>query len=386
MSSSLSGSSPWCEGILATPAPQNPFVSLIPLPLSSPTHVPPLPRQTWFSRTNIMSLPASLVSPPQTPPSWPRRFSQPALTVTPPWPLKTAPAARPRRHTSSASGIRSPAALSTTASPCFDVGNSPKGNIIGYAVDVSHKPCAPRRRLLFACALWIVPRPSPLPRPCVALPPCLPVVPRGSAPPRSGGAEQGSIRMAIHHRRSGGTPPGPPLPALQTSVTLVGKNEFYNRGHLVVPGTHAALGRSFVPDVVACFLGTHPQANCPSQTHTHPRGLQPTGTWGEGGWHEAIGVSLFAFGGAYWPLPLLRIFLHILTLCGVLVVSTEPLDDLSCLTTPGSAVPETGLLPVPLTRCIQMHPPSPRGGLPTPALTCASWCVHLQDHVPDRVF
>eukprot|EP00670_Eutreptiella_braarudii_P002565 CAMPEP_0174291814 /NCGR_PEP_ID=MMETSP0809-20121228/33303_1 /TAXON_ID=73025 ORGANISM="Eutreptiella gymnastica-like, Strain CCMP1594" /NCGR_SAMPLE_ID=MMETSP0809 /ASSEMBLY_ACC=CAM_ASM_000658 /LENGTH=337 /DNA_ID=CAMNT_0015391423 /DNA_START=35 /DNA_END=1046 /DNA_ORIENTATION=- len=78
-----------------------------------------------------MSLPASLVSPPQTPPSWPRRFSQPALTVTPPWPLKTAPAARPRRHTSSASGIRSPAALSTTASPCFDVGNSPKGNIIG---------------------------------------------------------------------------------------------------------------------------------------------------------------------------------------------------------------------------------------------------------------
>ena len=35
--------------------------------------------------------------------------------------------------------------------------------------------------------------------------------------------------------------------------------------------------------------------------------------------------------------------LHILTHCGpkrVLVVSTEPLDDLSCLTTLGSAVPE----------------------------------------------
>ena len=37
----------------------------------------------------------------------------------------------------------------------------------------------------------------------------------------------------------------------------------------------------------------------------------------------------------------------------------------------GSAVPETGLLPVPLTGCIQTHIPSPCGGLPTPALTCA---------------
>ena len=40
--------------------------------------------------------------------------------------------------------------------------------------------------------------------------------------------------------------------------------------------------------------------------------------------------------------------LLILTLCGserVLVVSTEPPDDLSCLTTPGSAVPETGCCP-----------------------------------------
>ena len=51
--------------------------------------------------------------------------------------------------------------------------------------------------------------------------------------------------------------------------------------------------------------------------------------------------------------------LLILTLCGperVLVVSTEPPNDLSCLTTPGSAVPETGLLPVPLTRCtLRVH-------------------------------
>ena len=40
--------------------------------------------------------------------------------------------------------------------------------------------------------------------------------------------------------------------------------------------------------------------------------------------------------------------LYIPALCGselVLVVSTEPLDDLSCLTGPGSAVPETGCCP-----------------------------------------
>ena len=48
--------------------------------------------------------------------------------------------------------------------------------------------------------------------------------------------------------------------------------------------------------------------------------------------------------------------LHILTVCGperVLVVSMEPLDDLSCLTTPG------WLLSVALTRCIKMHTLSP---------------------------
>ena len=40
--------------------------------------------------------------------------------------------------------------------------------------------------------------------------------------------------------------------------------------------------------------------------------------------------------------------LHIPTLCGseqVLVLSTEPPDDLSCLATSGLAVPETGYCP-----------------------------------------
>ena len=54
--------------------------------------------------------------------------------------------------------------------------------------------------------------------------------------------------------------------------------------------------------------------------------------------------------------------LHVLTLRGSergLVVSTEPPDDLSCLTTPGVGRSGDGLLPVPLTRGIQMHTPSP---------------------------
>ena len=74
-----------------------------------------------------------------------------------------------------------------------------------------------------------------------------------------------------------------------------------------------------------------------------------------GGLAQGLGIRLFAFGGAYWPLL-------IVTLCGferVLVVSTEPPDDLSCLTTPGVGRPGDGLLPVPLSRCIQMHTPSP---------------------------
>ena len=59
-----------------------------------------------------------------------------------------------------------------------------------------------------------------------------------------------------------------------------------------------------------------------------------------GGCHKA---SVLGF----WPLvvPIALSPLLILTPCGsehVLVVSTEPLDDLSYWTTPGSAVPETG--------------------------------------------
>ena len=59
-----------------------------------------------------------------------------------------------------------------------------------------------------------------------------------------------------------------------------------------------------------------------------------------GGWHKASVSDCLPLAAPIGLSPLL-----ILTLCGperVLVVSTEPLDDLFCLTTPGSAVPETG--------------------------------------------
>ena len=60
--------------------------------------------------------------------------------------------------------------------------------------------------------------------------------------------------------------------------------------------------------------------------------------------------------------PIGRSPLYIPTLCGSergLIVLPELLDDFSCLTTPGVGHPGDGLLPVPLTRCIQMHTPSP---------------------------
>ena len=70
-------------------------------------------------------------------------------------------------------------------------------------------------------------------------------------------------------------------------------------------------------------------------------GCQSSPSEGGGALAQGLGIRLFAFGGAYWPLsPLL-----ILTLRGperVLVVSTEPPDDLSCLTTPGGGGGEGG--------------------------------------------
>ena len=71
------------------------------------------------------------------------------------------------------------------------------------------------------------------------------------------------------------------------------------------------------------------------------RVLHPFGAPQKGGvWHEAMVLVCLLLAPPIGLSPL-----HIPTLSGserVLVVSMEPLDDLSCLTTPGSAVPETG--------------------------------------------
>ena len=67
---------------------------------------------------------------------------------------------------------------------------------------------------------------------------------------------------------------------------------------------------------------------------------------GGGGWHKALVFGCVPLAAPIGLSPPL-----ILTLCGperVLVVSTEPPDDLSCLTTPGVGRPGDGAVPVPL--------------------------------------
>ena len=87
-------------------------------------------------------------------------------------------------------------------------------------------------------------------------------------------------------------------------------------------------------------------------------------TWtrplGGGGGHEAMVLVCLPLAAPIGLSPPL-----VLTLSGperVLVVSMEPLHDLSYLTTLGVGRPRDGLVPVPLTRGIQMHTPSPCGG------------------------
>ena len=58
-----------------------------------------------------------------------------------------------------------------------------------------------------------------------------------------------------------------------------------------------------------------------------------------GDWHEAMVLVCLPLTAPIGLSPF-----NILILCGserILVVSTEPMDDWFCLTTPGSAVPET---------------------------------------------
>ena len=121
-------------------------------------------------------------------------------------------------------------------------------------------------------------------------------------------------------------------------------------------GAPEASRRRAFPQVYHCHGGAR---------GTRVRGFRLAGGRGGGGgsWHEAMVWVRLPLAAPSGLSPLL-----ILTLCGserVLVVSTEPPDDLSCLATPGVGCPGDGLLPVPVTRCIQMHTPSPLGGVPT---------------------
>ena len=111
------------------------------------------------------------------------------------------------------------------------------------------------------------------------------------------------------------------------------------------------------------------------------------GGGGAGGWHKASVLGCLPLAAPIGLSPLL-----IRTLCGperVLVVSTEPPDDLPCLTTPGVGRPGDGLLPVPLT---SPPPPPPVGGgrvriqgpgpaAPLPPVAHAR--AHTPEHSPD---
>ena len=98
--------------------------------------------------------------------------------------------------------------------------------------------------------------------------------------------------------------------------------------------------------IMDCLSGARPK--CVAALHVPLWGLTfgsvgPGPSGGGGGWHEAMVIVCLPLAA-----PISLSSLYIPTLCGserVLVVSTEPLDDLSCLTTPGSAVPVTGCCP-----------------------------------------
>ena len=82
------------------------------------------------------------------------------------------------------------------------------------------------------------------------------------------------------------------------------------------------------------------------------------GGWGGRGWHKVSVLGCLPLAAPIGLSPVL-----ILTLCGskcVLVVSMEPLDDLSCLTTPGHGGSSSSILDAnpPPTNC---WPEAPQG-------------------------
>ena len=103
--------------------------------------------------------------------------------------------------------------------------------------------------------------------------------------------------------------------------------------------------------------------------------LPAKGPWrGGGGWHKASVSDCLPLAAPIGPSPPL-----ILTLCGperVLVVSTEPPDDLSCWTTPGVGRPRDGAV---ARAGDQGHPDAPseamRGFADSSTDSCAGVCI-----------
>ena len=112
----------------------------------------------------------------------------------------------------------------------------------------------------------------------------------------------------------------------------------------------------------------YPLKSPPYCRHAHP----PPQEWRV--WHKAWMLGCLPLAAPIGLSPLL-----ILTLCGperVLVVSTEPPDDLSCLTTPGVGCPGDGAV----ARAIdQVHPDAPsesmRGFADSSTELCALGCA-----------
>ena len=89
---------------------------------------------------------------------------------------------------------------------------------------------------------------------------------------------------------------------------------------------------------------------------------------GGGGWHKASVSDCVPLAAPIGLSPL-----HTLTLCGperVLVVSTEPPDDLSCLTTPGVCRPGDGAVARVHAGVCGLQGPGGGGGGTPPAACC----------------